>query len=146
MDEDGRTRRQCLIVGLRRRRWQRADWIGGTAPREHIKTALAWAMAPRVVALPLWMVQILLIGSEMFTSATPRLDAHSRLMFLLLGVALVEAVLAIWSMVLMCNTVAEVQGYVSAWKGLGNLVLAALVFVIPLLLLVLPFLLLVQVA
>jgi hypothetical protein len=47
--------------------------------------------------------------------------------------SLVELVLGIWTLVLLCNLIAEVQGFRSAWKGLGNFALAAGIIVIPLL-------------
>lgn len=43
-----------------------------------------------------------------------------------------EAVLGVWSLVLLAKTVAEVQGYSSAWKGLGNVVMSVLVVLAPL--------------
>lgn len=49
---------------------------------------------------------------------------------------LVEMVLGIWGMVLLCNTIAEVQGFRSAWAGLGNTILAGLLLIVPLLFLV----------
>jgi hypothetical protein len=41
-------------------------------------------------------------------------------------------VLSIWGLVLLCNTVAEVQGFRSAWAGLGNVLLAVLLLIVPL--------------
>ena len=109
------------------------NWIGGTAPREHIRTAIAWASVPAVVALPLWIPQLALFGSEMFTKETPRLDAEPMLYIPLLAIIIIEMILGIWGFVLLCNTVAEVQGYRSACRGLGNLLLAGLLLVVPIL-------------
>ena len=112
------------------------EWLGGNAPREHIKTAMAWSSVPAVFALPLWIPQLLLIGEEMFTTNTPRLDAQPALLIPFLGIALVELVLGIWGFVLLCNTVAEVQGFRSAWRGFGNLILAGLIVFVPLMIVV----------
>lgn len=109
------------------------QWIGGAGNREHIKTAIAWAAVPSVFALPLWIPQILLLGSDMFTEETPRLDAQPMLLIPFIAVALAEMVLSVWSFVLLCNTIAEVQGFRSAWRGLGNIILAGAVLFIPLL-------------
>lgn len=119
-------------------RWT-GRWIGGTASREALRTALAWAMVPVVCGLLLWIPELLLFGSDLFTEATPRLDAKPALLVPFLGFLAVEIALAVWTAVLLCNTVAEVQGFRSAWRGLGNLVLACAVFLVALLLLVLPF-------
>lgn len=107
-------------------------WIGGLAPREHIKTAIAWASVPSVFALLLWIPLILLFGSDMFTEETPRLNSQPALLIPFLGIVLAELVLAVWGFVLLCNTIAEVQGFRSAWRGLGNIMLAGAVVVIPL--------------
>ena len=41
-------------------------------------------------------------------------------------------VIGIWGFVLLCNAIAEVQGFYSAWRGLGNLLLSVAVIVVPL--------------
>ena len=112
------------------------SWIGGLGNREHIKTAMAWAYVPSVCALPLWIPQLLLFGSDMFTEATPRLEAQPSLLAPFLAILLAEMVLAIWAFVLLCNTVAEVQGYGSAWRGFGNLLLAVAIIIVPLMMVV----------
>jgi len=112
-------------------------WLGGEGNREHLKTAIAWSCLPSACSLAFWAVQLLLLGHEMFTAETPRLDAQPMLWIPLGATALGEVTLGIWSIVLLCHAVAEVQGYRSAWRGLGNLLLAWLVVFIPLLALVL---------
>lgn len=112
-------------------------WLGGTGNREHLKTAIAWSLLPSACSLAFWAVQLLLLGGEMFTTETPRLDAQPMLWIPFGATVLGEVTLGVWSFVLLCHAVAEVQGYRSAWRGLGNLVLAWLVVFIPLLALVL---------
>jgi hypothetical protein len=110
--------------------------IGGVAPREYIKTAMAWAFVPVVFTLPLWIAQILIFGSDMFTEEMPRVEAQPVLLIPFLAIAAIEAVLGLWAFVLLCNTIAEVQGFRSAWRGFGNLLLAGAVVVLPLMLIV----------
>ena len=114
-------------------RWS-GSWIGGKATRQHLKTAIAWASVPDVFALALWILALLLLGSDMFTEEKPRLDAHPMLWIPFIAIALLEVVLGVWTLVLLCHTIAEVQGFRSAWRGLGNVVLAGAVIVVPLLL------------
>jgi len=121
-------------------------WLGGAGLREQIKAAVAWSSVPTVFALALWIPQILLLGSEMFTTETPRLEAQPWLWFLIVAIALTELVLGVWSFVLLCKTVAEVQGYRSAWRGLGNLVLAGMLLFVPLFVILFGILLLLAVA
>jgi hypothetical protein len=108
-------------------------WLGGEGNREHLKAAIAWSLLPSAWMLAFWAAQLLLLGGEMFTAETPRLDAQPILWIPLGATVLGEMTLGIWSFVLLCHSVAEVQGYRSAWRGLGNLLLAWLVVFIPLL-------------
>ncbi|MHB0959995.1 MAG: Yip1 family protein [Pirellulaceae bacterium] len=119
-------------------------WIGGIALRDHIKTAIAWGSVPLVFALPLWIPQLLLFGSDMFTEEMPRLEAQPLLLIPFLLIGLLEIVLALWSVVIVCNTIAEVQGFRSAWRGLANIMLAGAVLLVPLLLFVVGIILLVR--
>lgn len=116
-------------------------WIGGGAVREHIRTAIAWSSVPAVFALPLWIPELLLFGADMFTTETPRLEAQPILFIPFLAIGLIEIVLAVWGFVILCKTVAEVQGFRSAWSGFGNLILAGAVLLVPILVLVMVFVL-----
>lgn len=119
-------------------RWT-GDWLGGRAPRDHLRTAIAWSSLPSVVALGLTVLEIVIFGKELFTTQTPRLDSSATLSGLLFLMGLIELVLGVWSLVLLAKTVAEVQGYRSAWRGLGNVVLAGLVVILPIMVLVFLF-------
>ncbi|MBX7245594.1 MAG: YIP1 family protein [Candidatus Sumerlaeaceae bacterium] len=120
-------------------RWT-GRWLGGTAIREHIRTAIAWGYVPVVFSLPLWIPELALFGSELFTEETPRLDSQPELLISFLAFCAVEVVLGLWALVLFCNTIAEVQGFRSAWAGLGNFCLAVAVVIVPVILLAVTFL------
>lgn len=107
------------------------SWIGGSGTREHIKTAMAWASVPVVFVLPLWIPTILLLGSEAFTAETPRLDSQPTIYMSFIAIVIAKGILSLWSLVLLCNTIAEVQGFRSAWRGLGNIILAGVVLMFP---------------
>lgn len=108
------------------------NWLEGRGDYEEIKSAIAWSSVPHVTGLAIWIALILLLGHELFTKETPYLDAHPTLALVVLALFLAQMVLALWSMVLLCNTVAEVQGYRSAWRGLANLFLAGALLAVPL--------------
>ena len=112
-------------------------WIGGLGDYEEIKAAIAWASVPNVTGLVLWIPLLLIAGKEAFTEDAPNLVANSNLAIAAFSLAIVQLILGIWSLVLLCNTIAEVQDYESAWRGLGNLFLAGAVIVIPLIIVVL---------
>lgn len=127
-----------LWIGSHLMAWT-GRWLEGTAPPEHLRTAMAWSSLPSVVVLGLTVVEIMIYGRELFTTMTPRLDSSALLSGLLFMLGMIELVLGVWSLVLLAKTVAEVQGYRSAWRGLGNVVLAGLVILVPILLLVIFF-------
>jgi hypothetical protein len=106
-------------------------WLHGKAEAQHLRTACAWACVPVVFALGLWMIQLLVIGPEMFKSETPQLHASAMRDGILVITAALEIVLSLWSLVLLCQTVAEAQGFASSWRGLLNVVLAAAVILVP---------------
>ena len=105
--------------------------LGGVASREQIKAAMAWAAVPSVTASVLWIPKLLLFGDELFRSETPRMDESRWASGAWVGFVSVELVLGVWTVVLLCNTVAEVQGYRSAWRGLGNMTLAGACILVP---------------
>jgi hypothetical protein len=111
-------------------------WIGGSASSEHVGTAVAWASVPLVLTLPLWVLQISIFGTELFTKETPHLDANPFLLVLYIAIAVIETILGIWSFVLLCKMIAEVQGFRSAWLGLGNILLSSVVIAVPVLIVV----------
>jgi hypothetical protein len=107
-------------------RWT-GGWIGGKATRGHLKAAMGWALVPFVCGVPLWIP--LVVNSYIFSEDAPSLVAQPVLLVVaLLAILLVEMILAVWAIVLLCQTVAEVQGFRSGWHALGNLFMSALLF------------------
>jgi len=107
-------------------RWT-GRWLGGMATLRQLVAAVGWGMAAQAFALLAFIPAWLIAGRELFTKQTPYLDAHPVLLIMLTALSVVEVILGIWSFVTTCHTVAEVQGYRSAWRGLGNMLLAFLV-------------------
>ncbi|OHE82104.1 MAG: hypothetical protein A2107_14225 [Verrucomicrobia bacterium GWF2_62_7] len=107
-------------------RWT-GKWLGGTASVQHLRTAVAWGYAPAVFKVALFILALLITGPELFTKPSAHLDAMCGRGLFYLAVGVVAVVLETWSIVTLCHTVAEVQGYRSAWRGLGNIVLSVLV-------------------
>ena len=105
--------------------------LGGQAEPEEVRAALAWFTVPALVTIPIWVVQLALFGREMFTSATPTLDANPSLGFALIATSILEMIFGVWSVVIAIKCLAEVQRF-SAWKALGSIVLVALVILVPL--------------
>lgn len=113
-------------------------WIGGKASLSHVRAAWAWSFVPVIFSLVLLPFKIMMFGNDLFQSVTPIIDAHPYA-YTFFGV--IELACAIWTMVLMTQSLAQVQKF-SAWKALGNIALAGLSVLIALFLLMLPFILL----
>ena len=107
---------------------------GGQATFQEIRTAMAWGAVPAVVSILIWGPDLLLFGSEMFTELTPRMDAQPSLWTIFFAFRAVEISLGVWSLFLICNTLAEVQGFRSAWRGFFNLILAGMIVLVPIIL------------
>ncbi len=118
-------------------------WIDGHGGYLEIKAAIAWAALPTVAGLVLWIPLLLAFGKEMFTEEMPSVEANLSLLLLLVIIATVQMILGIWAFILLCNTIAEVQGYRSAWKGLGNILLSGLIVIVPIVLFIFAMILLV---
>lgn len=99
-------------------------WIGGQANGEQARAAFAWGSVLDVWMLLLWVPYLVLFGKEPFTSDTPGMDANPSLVS---GLTLVGMTIGIWSLVVGFKCIGEAQGF-SAWRALGNAILAVLVF------------------
>jgi hypothetical protein len=104
-------------------------WMGGVGSLSEIRAAIAWPHVITCWGLLLWIPELLIFGEELFTSRTPRMDASLGLSLGLLGFFAIEATIMSWSIVAYLKCLSEVQGF-SAWKALGNTILAFFVFLI----------------
>jgi len=120
-----------LYLGGALIRWT-GTWLNGQAPSKNIRAAMAWSSVPLIWALLLWPPELALFGQELFTTETPLMDASPGLLYAYLAFALVETTIGIWVCVAFLKCLGQVQGF-SAWKALGNVLLASLVIAIPLL-------------
>jgi hypothetical protein len=109
--------------------------LGGHAKSPEIRAALAWGQTPALARIPIWILQIGLVGRQMFTTKTPVLVANPGLSLIILATRLVEIVLGIWCFVTVLKCLGEVHEF-SAWRALGSILLLVLVFLVPLLLIV----------
>lgn len=119
-------------------RWT-GKWLGGNAPIEHVRAAVAWSNVPVIWALTLWVPQIAIFGQELFTAETPRISAHPALIYSLLGFGVIDFTVGIWTLVVFFKCLGQVQGF-TAWKAVGNSLLATLIIIVPIALTILGYL------
>jgi len=122
----------ALYLGSLLLRWT-GSWIGGNASAKHVRAAMAWSGVPIAWALLLWIPELAIFGKELFTTATPRIDSSTGLLLLVLSFAAIEIAIGVWAFVVFLKSLGQVQGF-SAWKALGNGLLALLVLAVPLVL------------
>ncbi len=116
-------------------RWT-GRWIGGQAPAAHVRVAIAWPAVPLVWGLLIWIPELALAGRELFMRETPYLDAHPGAALAVAGLAFIEMAILVWTVVVFLKCLGEAQGF-SAWKAMGNILLASAVFAVPVLALIL---------
>jgi len=115
------------------------SWLGGTASQTSVRAALAWSNIPQIVSALVTIPPSLIIHrSELFSSATPSLDAliqsSSSLAlvttFVLLAIGVVSLIMAVWSILITVKCVAEAHRF-SAWRALFAFLLAGCLVAIP---------------
>jgi hypothetical protein len=105
--------------------------IGGNGCTREIRAALVWGLVPGVIATFIWIPILLLAGPDIFKKEIPAPGGGIVRPPGVIPLAGLQFVSGVWGLTLLCHTVAEVQGYTSAWRGLGNLLLAGLALVVP---------------
>lgn len=114
--------------------WITGKWIGGKATARQIRMAIAWAGVPWVGLVISWFVKIALFGRELFVDLTPRIESDGTAAVAFLGFSLVELTLLVWTIVLSLKCLGQAQGF-SAWRAMGNIILAVLLVVVLMILL-----------
>jgi len=102
-------------------------WFRGMGTFKTIRSAYAWSCVPIVLNIPLWLLMVVLFGQQLFLNFP---DAHllpQGQMMLLFAILIVKVVLAIWSLVIYLNALAEVQKF-SVLRAILNVVVAGLIF------------------
>lgn len=106
--------------------------LGGHGDSREIRTALAWSEVPNLLSFGLWGAYLFVAGElmfkkEMLFETEADLATAEFVMFAGTGIAIL---LSLWSFVLKLKALGEVQEF-SAWRALGNLILASLVILVP---------------
>jgi len=115
-----------LYIGGAILRWS-GGLMGGRASATEVRAAIAWSAIPTIFATILWVPQLALFGTDLFTSMAPRIYFNPSLY---LFFSIVQLVLGLWAFVLLLKTLGEIHGF-SAWKGLASLAIPTLMFAVP---------------
>lgn len=98
-------------------------WMGGAATFIQVRCAVSWSNVTNMLSILLWVALIAAFKSLLFTDAFATASFTQIESTLVFVIFLVQFVLAIWSFVLLVQSLAEVQGF-SAWKALLNVIIS----------------------
>jgi hypothetical protein len=104
-------------------------WFRGQGSFQTVRSAYAWSTVPILINIPLWLLMVALFGHQLFMNFP---DAHllpSSQVLLLFIISIAKVVLAIWSLVIYLNALAEVQKY-SVLKAILNVVVAGVILAV----------------
>ncbi|MES2274148.1 MAG: YIP1 family protein [Chlamydiota bacterium] len=90
-----------------------------------IRAAYAWSCVPLIINVPLWLLMIVLFGQELFLNFPEGHLLSQGQITLLFLILIAKVVLAIWSLIIYLNTLAEVQQY-SILRAILNVIVAAI--------------------
>ncbi|MFD2835362.1 Yip1 family protein [Gramella sp. AN32] len=102
------------------------NWLGGKAGSERHRTILACSMIPQIATLILLVPELIIFGSDWFSSSTDQTNVALMIVFFIFGG--IHLVLSIWSFVLLVIGVKLIQNF-STLRAIGNLLLPVMVIV-----------------
>lgn len=94
-----------------------------------VRAAYTWSCVPFTVNLILWIVLTCIFGQKLFTLNPISENLTEGLTYFMFFVLIARVVLAVWSLVIYFNALAEVQMY-SVLKAIFNVILAAILMAI----------------
>jgi hypothetical protein len=105
-------------------------FLGGIASKQELRAGVAWSWAPIVYLLPLWGVKYILFQDELFRLEKPYMEAHAFLSGINGLFGMVDFLVAIASLFILFNVIAEVAG-LSIWKSIGAFAVVMLALSVP---------------
>jgi hypothetical protein len=100
--------------------------LGGTGDGARVRAAIGYATWIQVITGVVWIPAMVLLGEEMFTSTTPRMDDSTWLQSFLGVTSAIGIIGGIWSFVALVKCLAEAHRF-SAWRALGTVLLLGVI-------------------
>jgi hypothetical protein len=111
-------------------------WLKGQGDTSSILRIISYSMIPSIVGLLFLLPQLGIFGIELFKKDGILFGEDLLSEIFGFGSMVLEYILDVWSLILCVIGLSEVQKF-STWKSIFNLLLPAIVFLVPLLILVL---------
>ncbi len=109
-------------------------WLKGQGDTKSILNVMAYAYIPSILSLILLVPELSIYGVEIFKTNGDIISAGISSNILFYGALIIEAILGVWTVVLLIIGVAETQQF-SIGKAIVNLLLPILIIFLPLFLL-----------
>ncbi|MBV1923632.1 MAG: YIP1 family protein [Flavobacteriaceae bacterium] len=103
-------------------------WLKGKAESDKFKTILAWSLVPTIASLLLLVPELIIFGDDLFRSEIS--NNSDTFIYSYVFFALLEVLLAIWSIVILVKGISIIQNF-TIGKSILNMFLPGLVILIP---------------
>ena len=104
-------------------------WIGkafkGSGTFQTVRAAYVWSCVPFVLNILSWIALAALFGGQLFMLSTGNEQLSEPMTFFLFFILIVRLAVAIWSLVIYLNALAEVQNY-SILRAIFNVITASI--------------------
>ncbi len=97
-------------------------WIGGKGSYFPVRAAVSWSNVPNVIAIIVWAVLIFIFREQSFMESFEEMNFTGNQMAIASGAVFIQAVLSIWSFVILVKALGQVHGF-SSWKGVLNVLI-----------------------
>ena len=101
-------------------------WLKGRGDFQEVRAAYAWSCVPLTINGLLWIVMILIFGHVLFLNFPEGHALNNGQATALFLILIAKVVLAIWSLVIYLNALAEVQQF-SVLRAIGNVILSGII-------------------
>lgn len=104
-------------------------WVGklfkGEGSFQAVRAAYSWSCVPLAINIPLWVLLGVVFGHHLFSAQSGTEGMPNLQLFVLFFVLIARLILAVWSLVIYFNALAEVQQY-SVLRAILNVIVAGI--------------------
>lgn len=103
-------------------------WLKGKGEFKAVRSAYAWSCVPLVFTVAFWLILSVFFGRQLFINMPQEPLGQPQVTFLFF-VLIAKVILAVWSLVIYINALAEVQQF-SVLRAIGNLLISTILLII----------------
>lgn len=105
-------------------------WVGklfkGQGNFAEVRAAYSWSCVPIAINIPLWLLMVVLYGHQLFLNHPDSQLMSGAEIFILFSILIAKVILAVWSLVIYLNGLAEVQK-MSMVRVIFNVIVSGLI-------------------